>query len=204
MQAIKNLLLDFGGVFIDVDYHRTEQAFIDAGITNFNALYSQHAASPLFEDLEKGLVDEVEFFTRLRAISGTRLDDHQITTCWNSILGSYYPEAIEWLKRIRQNYRVFLFSNTNSIHHKRFMDIYRVQFGKDDFDALFEKAYYSHFVGRRKPYAEAYTWVLADAGLHAGETLFIDDTKANIDGAAAAGLQVLHLAPPKKVWELKL
>jgi putative hydrolase of the HAD superfamily len=204
MQAVKNLLLDFGGVFIDVDYHRTEQAFIDAGVTDFNSLYSQQAASPLFEDLEKGLVNEMDFFKRLRNISGTSLNDSQITTCWNSILGSYYPQAIDWVKRIRKKYRVFLFSNTNSIHHKRFMEIYQAQLGKADFNALFETAYYSHLIGKRKPYPEAYTWVLADAGLNAWETLFIDDTKVNIEGAVAAGLQVLHLASPMKVWDLEL
>jgi len=84
------------------------------------------------------------------------------------------------------------------------METYRKQFGKDDFNTLFEKAWYSHEIGIRKPYKEAYQWVLKDGGLQAGETIFIDDTLVNIDGAAEAGLQTIHLEPPMKVWELDL
>lgn len=201
---VKNILFDFGGVFIDVDYKRTERSFIDAGITNFGEFYSQQSASPLFEDLEKGKLNGKDFYVGLRKATGVDLSDETITTCWNSILGQYYPQALEKAKELRNKYRLFLFSNTNAIHYERFMQIYRQQFCRDDFHQLFEKVYYSHLAGIRKPYPEAYTWVLNDAGIAAGETLFIDDTYANIEGAAKAGLQALHLKPPIKLWELDL
>ncbi len=202
--AIRNIIFDFGGVFLDVDYHRTEEAFINAGISNFNELYSQHSASPLFEDLETGKLNEVSFYGDLRQIAGSQLDDGDITTCWNAILGRYYPQAIEKAKELKNKYRIFLFSNTNIIHYQRFMEIYHEQFGKDDFNSLFEKAWYSHEIGMRKPYPASYEWVLNDAGLKADETLFIDDTLVNIEGAAQAGLHTIHLKPPMKVWELEL
>ena len=201
---IKNIIFDFGGVFIDVDYKRTEKAFIDAGISNFSELYSQQSASPLFEDLEKGKLSNDDFYIALRKASGVELNNGHITGCWNGILGNYYPEAIEKAKQLKQHYRIFLFSNTNAIHYTRFMEIYHQQFGRDDFNELFEKAWYSHEVGIRKPYPEAYEWVLQDAGLKAAETLFIDDTLSNIEGAKKAGLQTIYLQPPMKVWELGL
>jgi FMN phosphatase YigB (HAD superfamily) len=204
MQEIKNIIFDFGGVFIDVDYKKTEKAFITAGITNFHDLYSQHAASPLFEQLEKGEVDSDHFHTGLRNASGTSLTGQQIDDCWNSMLGDFYPEAIEKAKELQERYRIFLFSNTNSIHYECVMNKYQKQFGKRDFDSLFEKAYYSHTAGIRKPYPEAYEWVLKDAGLTAAETLFIDDTISNIEGAKQAGLQTIFLEPPAKMWELAL
>jgi glucose-1-phosphatase len=202
--AIKNIMFDFGGVFIDVDYKRTEQAFIEAGITNFHDLYSQQSASPLFEALEKGTIEIPEFFNRLRADTGVNLPDEKITSCWNSILGKYYPEAIEKAKELRSKYSLFLFSNTNLIHYQCFVNIYKEQFGKNDFETLFDKVYYSHETGVRKPYPESYTRVVEDAGIVAAETLFIDDTLANIDGATKAGLQILHLKPPMNLWELDL
>jgi len=202
--AIKNIIFDFGGVFIDVDYKRTEQAFIDAGITNFQQFYSQQSASPLFEDLEKGKIRTHDFFKKLRSATGVDLSNEEITACWNSILGNYYPEAIQKAKELKSKYRLYLFSNTNAIHYKCFIEIYKRQFGTSDFDDLFEKAYYSHDIGIRKPYVESYTWVLNDAGILAAETLFIDDTKANIEGAEKAGLQAIYLEPPMKVWELDI
>ena len=204
MQDIRNIIFDFGGVFIDVDYKKTEEAFVAAGITNFQQLYSQHSASPLFEQLEKGEIDPGHFRNELRRLSGVNLGDAQVDHCWNSMLGSFYPEAIEKTRQLRGRYRLFLFSNTNSIHYECVMRKYAEQFGKNDFDSLFEKAWYSHTSGIRKPYREAYEWVLKDAGLDAAETLFIDDTISNIEGAKKAGLQTIFLQPPMKMWELEL
>lgn len=202
MSGIKNIIFDFGGVFIDVDYKKTERAFVEAGITNFHDLYSQHSASPLFEQLEKGEVDSDHFFNELRRISGVELNNKQIMACWDNMLGDFYPEAIDKVKQLRNKYRLFLFSNTNSIHYECVMNKYKTQFGKTDFDSLFEKAWYSHTSGIRKPYVEAYEWVLKDAGLSAVETLFIDDTISNVEGAKKAGLQTIFLKPPMKMWEL--
>src|SRR5438105_15424223 len=104
--AVKNIIFDFGGVFIDVDYKRTKQAFINAGITNFHEFYSQQSASPLFEDLEKGKISEEDFYKQLRTATGVDLPDQKITSCWNSILGNYYPEAIEKAKELKSRYRL--------------------------------------------------------------------------------------------------
>jgi FMN phosphatase YigB (HAD superfamily) len=35
-----------------------------------------------------------------------------------------------------------------------------------------------------------------------GETMFIDDSKQHVDGAAAAGLVAVHLTPEMKLEEL--
>jgi glucose-1-phosphatase len=204
MQQIKNILFDFGGVFIDVDYKKTEDAFINAGIINFHDLYSQHNASPLFEQLERGEVNDTHFYETVRKVSGLALTNEQISNCWNSMLGEFYPEAIDKAKTLRKKYRLFLFSNTNSIHYDCVMNKYEQQFGKRDFDKLFEKAYYSHTSGIRKPYPEAFEWVLNDAGIIPAETLFIDDTISNIEGAEKAGLSTIFLKPPMKMWELDL
>lgn len=201
MQQIRNIIFDFGGVFIDVDYRKTEKAFVDAGIGNFHDLYSQNSASALFEQLERGELDQPQFYEALRKASSTSLPDQHIDECWNSMLGDFYPEAIDLAKSLKDRYRIFLFSNTNIIHHHRFMQIYREQFGRDDFESIFEKVYYSHTAGIRKPYPEAFEWVLNDAGIRAEDTLFIDDTISNIEGAEKVGLKTLYLKPPMKLWE---
>jgi putative hydrolase of the HAD superfamily len=56
----------------------------------------------------------------------------------------------------------------------------------------------------RKPYAASYQKILEEQKILAAETLFIDDTLVNIEGAKNAGLQTLHLVPPLKVSELGL
>ena len=66
-------------------------------------------------------------------------------------------------------------------------------------DHLFHKAYYSHEIGFRKPDVDAYRYIIAEKGLDAGQTLFIDDNKFNIEGAREAGLQTKLLLPGERV-----
>jgi putative hydrolase of the HAD superfamily len=203
MQHIKNIIFDFGGIFIDIDYNKTEQAFIQAGITNFAELYTQHHASTLFEDLETGKISIDYFYEQLRQIAGVNLTNHQIETAWNALLGNFLWKEIDWLETIGQRYKLFLYSNTNAIHYQAFASSFEQQKGKR-FDSYFITAYYSHTLGLRKPYESSYKAILEKEGLQANETLFIDDTLTNIEGAAAAGLHTIHLVPPARVSALGL
>lgn len=203
MQGIKNIIFDFGGIFIDIDYMKTEQAFIDAGVANFRTLYSQHSASSLFEDLETGRKSPLAFYDGFRQVANTHMTNEQIEQGWNAMLGNFLLDEINWLETISHKYRIFLYSNTNKIHHDAFSAAFRKLTGKD-FDGYFIKAYYSHTLGLRKPYKESYEAILKEQGLLAPETLFIDDTLANIEGAKLAGLQTIHLIPPDRVSQLGL
>ena len=204
MQNVKNIIFDLGGVFIEIDYGKTLKAFTDLKVENFNDFYTQSHASDLFENLETGKLDADAFYSTFRNHTNTTLADEQIQESWNALLGSFYLDRLQWLDKIKQKYNVFLLSNTNAIHHKAFMKIYREQTGRNNFDDYFIKAYYSHEMGLRKPYAEAYQYVLDKQGLQAAETLFIDDTLPNIEGAQHVGLQTVHLLPSVSLTELDL
>ena len=103
------------------------------------------------------------------------------------------PHRFEMLKTLKaKGYRLFVLSNTNVTHLEWVFNYCLVAHQVDDFDAFFEKAYYSHLVGMRKPDAEIYEFVLSDANLKAAETLFIDDNGDNIASAKALGIQVIH------------
>jgi HAD superfamily hydrolase (TIGR01549 family) len=203
MNPIKNIIFDFGGIFIDIDYMKTEQAFIDAGVVSFHELYSQHNASSLFEDLETGKKSPLEFYDSFRQTANINLANEQIEHAWNAMLGNFLLDEINWLETIGSQYRIFLYSNTNKIHHDAFSAAFKKLTGKD-FDDYFIKAYYSHTLGLRKPYRESYEAILQEQGLLATETLFIDDTLKNIEGARLAGLQTIHLVPPHRVSQLGL
>lgn len=204
MQTIKNIIFDLGGVFIQIDYAKTLKAFTDLSVKDFNDFYTQHHASDLFELLETGKLSAEEFYNTFRNHTNTTLRDEEIEDSWNALLGSFYLDRLEWLDKIRHKYKVFLLSNTNAIHHKAFMKIYREQTGRSNFDDFFIKAYYSHEMGLRKPYVESYQYVLTEQNLAAAETLFIDDTLPNIEGAQKAGLQTVHLLPSVSLTDLGL
>ena len=83
-------------------------------------------------------------------------------------------------------------SNTNSIHQKKYVDAFKKEH-QTPFHQLFEKAYYSHEVGIRKPNEEIFQFILEDSNLKAAETLFIDDSFSNLEGAQKAGIQTFHV-----------
>ncbi|MGI8950083.1 MAG: HAD family hydrolase [Chitinophagaceae bacterium] len=204
MKTIKNLLFDLGGVFLNIDYPKTVQAFTDLGVKNFDDLYSPSYASHLFEWLETGKIDPPFFYQSLRNKTNISASDDEIKNAWNSML-LYFPlERIEWLDNIKHKYNVYLFSNTNIIHHKCFNEIFKKQTGKSNFENHFIKAYYSYELGLRKPHVASFYKVLEEQNLNAAETLFIDDTLKNIEGGKVVGLQTEYLCAPKTVLDLDL
>jgi putative hydrolase of the HAD superfamily len=203
-QPIQNIIFDLGGVFLNINYMATRDAFISLGIEDFDALYSQSHANHLFEDLETGKITPAAFYSEFRKQTGKSLSDDQIRDAWNAMLLDFPLERLDWLDTIRTKYRIFLFSNTNQIHHDAFSKAYRELSGGRNFDDYFIKAYYSHTLGLRKPYPDSFLALCETEKLDPAVTLFIDDTSKNIEGAQQAGLQTIYLQHPATVLELGL
>ena len=204
MQNIKNIIFDLGGVFLTLDYNKTEQAFLKLGATNFRNLYTQQHASLLFGQLETGTITPDYFYKKFRKETHISATDQQIEAAWNAMLGHFPPERIVWLNNISKKYNIYLFSNTNAIHYKHFAEKFYHDTGGQDFDSHFIKAYYSHFLGLRKPDVHSYLRILQEQNINASETLFIDDTFPNIEGAQQVGLEAIYLKKPATVLELDL
>ena len=204
MKKIKNIIFDLGGIFIEIDFKKSETAFAELGVPNFKSFFTQYTASPLFEDLETGKITPEEFYDLFRKQTSSTLTDEQIRDAWNALLGTFPLERLTWLEEIRSKYNIYLYSNTNLIHYRKFQEIYQQCTGKQSFDDYFIKAYYSHDLKLRKPYVESFKKLLELENLEASETLFVDDTNTNTEGAAAAGMQVALLLPPKTVFDLEV
>lgn len=193
--AIRNIIFDLGGVLLDISFPRTRDAFIAAGIPDFDSYYQQSYSNPLFAGLETGTITPSEFYEKFRQETGINLSDEAIRTSWNLLLGDFRNPAMEYLRSLKPVYKLFLFSNTNLIHYEAFIKSFEEKFGDIDFNQYFDKAYYSHEVNIRKPHAEAFLHILRENDLVAEETLFVDDTYVNIEGAEKAGLRTLWLQP---------
>jgi putative hydrolase of the HAD superfamily len=117
-------------------------------------------------------------------------------------------ERLLWLNQIKIKYNIYLFSNTNAIHYKEFTTIYAQTAPliglNPDFNHFFKTANYSHTLGQRKPEVAAFEAVLAKSGLDPAQTLFIDDTISNIEGAQKAGLRTLFLSGGLNVQDVGL
>ena len=204
MEGIKNIIFDLGGVILNINVSLTEKAFSELGITQFSNMFTQHHSDDLFIQLETGAISPAEFYDAFRKGTNTNLSDEDIKKAWNALLLDFRMPTIEWLEKNKNKYRIFLFSNTNTIHYEAFIAAYRSLTGDGDFDAFFEKAYYSQDLGMRKPNPEPFLHILKEQNLVAEETLFIDDTIKNIETAKSLGIQTVHLLWPQTVPELGL
>ncbi len=204
MENFKAIIFDFGGVILNIDYYKTNKAFRDLGVANFEDMYSQKNADPLFQHLEEGKVNEEEFYDAFRQSTRLPLTDLQIKTAWNAMLLGYRKEALLTLKTIKNKYSLYLLSNTNIIHQQAFSKIYLDDFGQGSIHDYFDKIYYSHEIGSRKPDNEPYEYVLKENNLSASETLFIDDSSHNIEAANALGLQTVLLKEGMQIGNLGL
>jgi len=199
---IKNIIFDLGGVLLDIDFKKTRDAFTASGIVDFDAYFQQSFSNPLFVHLETGLVEPIDFFGQFRKDAGVQIADEIIIENWNALLGDFRKTSLIYIAALKRDYRVFLFSNTNIIHYEAFMKLFDQQIGKGHFHEFFEKAYYSHEMKLRKPEVESFQFILEENNLRGSETLFVDDTLKNIDGAKAAGLQTLWLQNGMKIEEV--
>jgi putative hydrolase of the HAD superfamily len=185
---IKNIIFDLGGVLVDIDYGATIKAFQKLGINNFDEFFSQLKQNHLFDKWDIGKLTPKEFRDDLRKISGLPMTDEAIDGAWNAMLGGFPATKIPMLDQVSKNYRTFLLSNTNAIHIPWFKDRMMKTHGIEGLETFFEKLYYSHEVGMRKPDVEIFQHVIDDKGLNPAETLFFDDTLMHVQGARRAGL----------------
>jgi len=202
--TIKNIIFDFGGVLLHIDFKRTHAAFEALGIKDAKAQFSQHHASQLFSKLETGDITPKEFYDLFRKEAGKDISNDQIRDAWNAMLLDYSKDNIKLLHRLKHTYNLYLFSNTNQIHYDWFASLYQHEFNGERLEDLFQKAWFSHEKGVRKPTPTVFTHMLKTENLQPSQTLFIDDTIGNIEGAAAAGLQTHLLKSPAELLQLDL
>ena len=116
----------------------------------------------------------------------------EILVAWNAVLLDFPLHRLEFLQKLSKKYRLFLLSNTDSIHIDTFERENGISF-YSDFYQCFEKVYFSFEMGMRKPDAEIYNFLMNNHELAAKHTLFVDDKKENTDAALALGLHVWNL-----------
>lgn len=191
-KQIDTIIFDFGGVLINIDYQRTIDAFKDFGMLDFEERYSQAAQSTLFNDFETGKISTQRFVNELLQNLPTGISANRVVKAWNAMILDVPLASVELLKSLQGSYRLFLLSNTNEIHIPRAMAEWS-KVSQDSFESQFERVYYSHQIGMRKPNREVFEFVCSENTIDPSKALFLDDSIQHVLGARAAGLHAIHL-----------
>ena len=199
---IRNIIFDYGGVIIDLDFNRPKFEFEKLGVKNFDQHFTEMKQSNLFDDLDKGEITEREFREKLRSQLNMPLSDEEIDAAWNSMIIGIREEKIQLLAELyADNYQCYLLSNTNFIHLKYLTKHLLKTYGRFNLDEYFNKVYYSCVVRLRKPEESIFRKVIEDNDLKPSETLYIDDSPQHIEGAKTFQLQTLLYNPAQSLHE---
>ncbi len=196
---IKNIILDFGDVLINLDKPATAKAMVQHGFTGITP-----DMEGLFLTYEKGEIGTQDFLDEVSEYF-PKVSREYLIQAWNSILLDFPEERLRFIEQLarEKKYKLILLSNTNDLHMERVkeqMGMERFNRFKDAFDVF----YLSYEIGMRKPDSEIFEFVLEENKLNAPETFFVDDVKENTDSAARLGINVWNLHVGKEdITQLK-
>ncbi len=174
------VVFDLGQVLIPFDYNIFIQAVNKhkAGLgEEFVRKYNQNYH--IHRDFERGKISEQDFITQMLEWLEHKVTAEQFVNYWSSIF-SLNQDVISLLPKLKERYKLYLLSNTNSIHQKYGYQHY-------DFLKIFDKLFLSHEVGFVKPEEGIYRAVENFSKLPSSEHIFIDDIAEYVEAAKKLG-----------------
>ena len=202
MTEIKSIIFDLGGVILNLDYSKTVDEFKKIGVLHFKELYSQKKQTLLFDNFEKGKIKPEEFISSLKNSENLKIKEIDFINAWNAMLLEIPINKLQFIDGLKKDYKIFLLSNTNEIHIKKFENDLKKKNMLEQFYKCFDKIYYSSRMGKRKPEKNCFNQVLEENELVAKNTLFIDDSIKHVEGAEKAGIKTFHLEKNKSILDL--
>lgn len=179
-QKYSAIVFDLGNVLIPFDYNiainklnKIEQGLGNKFIEFYSSNYHFH------RDFESGKIPESTFTNTMLEAVDHKIDSDIFCHIFSDIF-SENSDVISLLPVLKNNYKLFLLSNTNSIHQK-----YGWQ--KYEFLKYFDKLILSHEVGSVKPEEKIYRAVEKVSGFSSEEHFYIDDIQQYVDAARKLG-----------------
>ena len=183
--SIKAIVFDVGGVIQQLRWEKVANklAKLKPGLTTDefrNAFY--YDKEQYFGLYETSKLTAIEFWTMVADQIG--LSSKNLGALSESIALLYSDiddEIVDLISTLHRNYSLYILSNS-------FLELERqVQLDKSVYQN-FDKVYFSHKIGFKKPSLDSYRFVLNDIELEGNECIFIDDVSDNIRAAEEVGM----------------
>ena len=186
------IVFDLGNVLIPFDYtpaisklNQIQSGLGDKFAEFYKANYSLH------RDFERGSISETFFINKMLEVVDHKISAETFCGIFSDIF-TLNEEVIALLPILKNYYKLFLLSNTNSIHQK-----YGWQ--KYEFLNYFDTLILSHEVGSVKPEEKIYLAVEEASGFPSAEHLYIDDIQEYVDAAKKFGWDAVQFVTYKNL-----
>lgn len=190
---VKNVIIDLGGVVIDLDRDRCVRAFENLGLSGADGMLGLYRQQEPFLSVETGRISAGEFYDELRRRTSSGIPDREFEKAFDEFLVALPVSRLRALDSLRNaGFRTYMISNTNVIMYDGWIKRAFMADGKragDYFDGIVT----SFEEGVCKPDHELFRRVLHRFGLNAGECVLLDDSEANCGSARELGMHAVRI-----------
>ncbi len=189
-KKIRWLFFDLGGVLLYFDFWTICVRLSRLSGIGPSQIYQRGFASGLVHGFDEGKMGAREFHEKICRLFDTSIPFEEFSHMWCNIFHPN-PGMISLVHALKkQNYPIYLISNTNELHYA----FLKTRF---PFLSLFDGVTLSYQVGRLKPDEEIFRIALMHAGATPKESFYIDDIEvyaAAARGLGMHGLRYIHCA----------
>lgn len=199
LDGVRNLLFDLGGVIMNLRRENCVEALEQLGLKDADEMLGLYCQTGPFMQLEEGKITPAEFRAEIRRI-GCEVSDAEMDDAFNRFLLGIPVERLRALESLRKQYKIYMLSNTNAImFDSKIKTDFQID-GKNRED-YFDGMCLSYEEGCAKPDLQIFHNVLDKFGIKAEETLFFDDSQANLEAAARLGFRTWLVEPGTEFME---
>lgn len=191
--GIQAIIWDMGGVLMRTENRQPRNELAQSVDISYEELNQLVFASASALQAEIGAIEDKEHWQNVASVlslSSTDLPQF-IEKFWSG--DELDLQLLGWISSLRNQYKIGLLSNAWKGTRATLLSKY------PQFLDPFHAAIFSAEVGIRKPAAQIFSLILEKLNVEADKALFVDDFAANIDGAHAAGLQVVQFLNREQV-----
>lgn len=179
---------------MDIKKENCVQAFRQLGLPDTDAFFGEYSQKGPFLLIEEGAITPEEFHTEVRRLIPHPVTDAEIDNAFMQFLVGIPEHRLDALSRLRSSYGIYLLSNTNPIMwNAKIAGEFRKQ-GRD-IGAYFDGLVTSFDAKCLKPGAAIFEYACSTLGIIPEETLFLDDSLANVEAARALGFHAEQVPP---------
>jgi putative hydrolase of the HAD superfamily len=193
---IRAIIFDYNGVVKVINKYFFDDVESIFSLSAEEKEYAKKMTRDLFEQLDKGLLDEDSFWLKFsqRINKSMPVNVKELARKLFNEHFELYEEVVNMLKNLKTNgYVTAVLSDT----FPYMADITRERNGYDYFD----KVYLSCEVGFVKPQKEFYELVVKDLVVLPGECIFIDDNEDNLLPAEKLGMKTVLAKNQEQIVE---
>jgi FMN phosphatase YigB (HAD superfamily) len=176
------MFLDLGGVLYSLDYRGMLRRFCRKCGKHPEDLEHLLNDMDLYRNFECGSLSSGEFHRIVTERLKCRIEFEEFSSIWNSLLVKK-KSMFRLVRGLKERVELLFLSNSNEINASCI---------NQDIREITDKVVYSHVVGFMKPDPRIYEEALHLSGADPERTLFVDDRKENIRGAATLGIATHH------------